>query len=303
MSLPPAPSPEPGLEIDELEHQALDLLDELRLGAAWIAAQPAQDEVLPAAGDGTGEPGSGLGGGALEAAIVDAGEEPDRVARAEPIVAALLMRLVTEIAAKLIVAAQALAQSESRGELRSDALARVLALLNESPQLSPAIAPAVETTGMILGLDRASIAWAISISLGERADAAAPAELRACSKAIAERLQAAHPGGSGAGSSAIPTALRVFRSAAVAAAGPSIRARLLAAEHTELLPLAAQLVELHRDPAALVAAFDAARATLVQDSGEADEPATDGPKRRFTFVHVILALIVLGLTLWHYLWR
>ncbi|WP_106092055.1 hypothetical protein [Enhygromyxa salina] len=314
MSLPPAPSPGPSLEIDEVEHQALDLLDELRCGAAWIAAQRAQDEVLPEPpADPQADPQApfddrdrGHGATALAAAIVEAGEDPGRVAAAEPIAAALLMRLVTEVAASLVDAAHALAQSESRGDLTPGELSEVAALLNERPTLSPAIAPAVETTGVVLGLDRASIAWAMLISLGERADIAAPPQLRACSTAIADRLQAAHPSGSTLGSSSIPTPLRVFRSAAVIAAGPSVRARVLAADHPELLALAGRLVETHSDPVELVGAFDAARTALADASRERaapTEPAAERPKRRFTVVHLSLALIVLGLTLWHYLWR
>lgn len=317
--MPPAAVPGPEFEIDELEHQALDLLDELRCGAAWIAAQRDQDTVLDGPGDAPG-PVVGAptrpGMAGLEAAIVEAGEDPRRVAKAEPAVMGLLMRLVSEIAASLLDAAHTLSLSGSRGELSTEQIVEVAALLNESPDLSPAIAPAVETTGVILGLDRASIAWALLISLGERADADAPVALRDCSTAIAERLQAARPSGP---KGATSTALRVFRSAAVVAAGPSVRARLLAAEHPELLPLASQLVEVHRDGAALVAAFDAARAALAEHIAKSaptsetqpnnaqpnnqQGPMTDGPKRRFTWVHLTLALIVLGLTLWQYLWR
>jgi hypothetical protein len=291
VTAPPTRPPGPEIEIDELEHQALDLLDELPCGAAWIAAQRAVDEVL--------DERTPLGRAALEAAILEAGEDPGRVAAAEPIATGLLMRLITEIAASLIAAARVLAGSESRGALRVSELDRIETLLNESPELSPAIAPAVETTGMILGLDRGSIAWALLVSLGERADASAPTAIRDCSIAIAERLQAARPAG---GAAEISTPLRVFRSAAVVAAGPSIRARLLAADHGELLALAGQLVERHRDPATLVAAFDAARAALA-DVSVSPEPRSDRPKRRFTWVHLTLALIVLGLTVWHYWWR
>lgn len=278
-------------EIDELEHQALDLLDELRCGTAWIAAQQARDEVHRDMSR------------HLEAAIIEAGEEPSRVARAEPTATALLMRLVSEIAATLLDAARALAQSESRGAISTEQITRVETLLNESPEWSAAIAPAIETTGMILGLDRSSIAWALLISLGERADASAPAIVRDCSAAIAERLGVALLA-DGSGSTSL--ALRVFRSAAVVAAGPSIRARLLATDHPELLALANQLVEAQRDPVKLVAAFDAARLALASDRAQAkpsNEPDTDGPKRRFTWVHLVLALIILGLTLWQYLWR
>jgi hypothetical protein len=99
----------------------------------------------------------------------------------------------------------------------------------------------------------------------------------------------------------------VFRSAAVSRAGPSIRARLLAADHPEHLGLALALVDHHAVAAALVEAFDHARAAL--EAAAASQPPPDrtpqidGPKRKFTYVHVILALLVLGLTLWHYVLR
>jgi hypothetical protein len=57
----------------------------------------------------------------------------------------------------------------------------------------------------------------------------------------------------------------------------------------------------------LVDAFDHARAALeaaaVERPTPDSAPQIDGPKRKFTYVHVILALIVLGLTLWHYVFR
>ena len=58
----------------------------------------------------------------------------------------------------------------------------------------------------------------------------------------------------------------------------------------------------------LLATFEAARAALEsaaasETASGTSEPALDGPKRRFTWVHALLAAIILALTLWHYLGR
>ena len=47
---------------------------------------------------------------------------------------------------------------------------------------------------------------------------------------------------------------------------------------------------------------DLTEPTPVDENDDAT-PQIDGPKRKFTRVHVILALIVLGLTIWHYVFR
>lgn len=282
----PISSAELGRRLDEAEHQALDLLDALPCGDAWIAAQQAEDAVLDQE--------------RLDAALVEAGEESSAVTAAVHTAEAALLRLVTEVAHELLDAVTDLAQTDLRGDLDLTAPDEARELLNARRDSAAAIAPAVETTGSFLGLDRSSIAWAVLTNLGQRADAAAPARLQALSRAISERLELAHAPRSDP--FADPRPLRVFRLAAARSAGPSIRARLLAAEHPEHLALAHQLVAEHRDPGALVDAFEAAASAQAQDELEPSE-TIDGPKRKFTWVHMILALIVLGLTLWHYVWR
>lgn len=226
-------------------------------------------------------------------------DDSDALAAVE-VVRGLLPRLVESLAHTLIDAALQLSQTEDRGSLDAGRLDEIRLTLSEQPRLSLAITPAVETTAVVLGLDRAGAAWAVLNELAEQAEAEAGTSLHACSTAIAERLTAAQsPDGP------VSRALWVFRCTVVAQAGPSIRARVLAADHVEHLPLARALVEQHRDADALVDAFDEAVQAL---RAAKQEPATgpdaiDGPKRKFTYVHVILAMIVLGLTLWHYVWR
>lgn len=256
---------------DELEHQALDVLDS-----------------VPFSGD----------------AAVEQADLAGAIAAARP----LFIRLVALAVEDLLVAAEALAVGEDRGSLELEAIDRARRALNEHPEFAPAFARAVEMVGVTLGLDRESIAWGILVELGERASAEAPEPIQLCARAVGERLDAAQ------GTDGEPSrALRVFRSAAGISAGPELRARLLAADHPQHLTLARALIEASEpsgsrpvDAATLVDRFDAARATLAAAeprAPEGPEARTDGPKRKFTIVHVILALIVLGLTVWHYVFR
>jgi hypothetical protein len=256
------------VELDEHEHQALDLLDQQPRGAA-------QDAV------------------------------PDEVRAAEDIVRVLLARLASVVSITLIDAASQLARTEDRGSLETAVLDEIRLTLVENPRLSLAIAPTVEALGTVLGLDRDGAAWALMLELAGQAQAEADERLLNCSTGIAERLAAAKPSPAGG---TITRSLRVFRSAAVIQAGPSVRAQLLAADHPEHLGLARALVEHQADAATLVDAFDHARAALETVAAERPAPdgappQIDGPKRKFTRVHVILALIVLGLTIWHYVLR
>jgi hypothetical protein len=286
-----ASKPEDRTVLAEHEHQALDTLEAVPLGDVWQASH----------------------GGAAEspfdvaAALREAGEDlaeiEDAIATARPMFA----RLIAAMAEPLLIAAEVLAATEDRGALDPEAIGRVRQTLNESPELAPALAGAVETVAMVLGLDRQALAWALLVELGEQANAQAPELVRECSTAIGERLAAAWPASRQHAGAAEPArALRVFRSAVVAAAGPDVRARSLAADHPEHLPLARTLVESESDPAVLVDRFDAARAALVAaEPKRPDNPEDriDGPKRKFTIVHLILALIIAGLTVWHYVFR
>jgi hypothetical protein len=246
--------PDTRAEVDELEHQALDLLDE----------QSSPDALS------------------------------DEVGSAVTVVRGLFLRLAATIGPSLVDAARELAQTEDRGPLEIGMLDEIRLTLTERPQLGLAIDPVRESIGVILGLDRDGAAWTVLLELAEQATAEADGRLHTCSTAITERLAV----------SGTSRALRVFRSAAVAQAGPSMRARVLAGDHVEHLGLALALVARHEHVPTLVDAFDEARALLEAAAAKrTDEPQIDGPKRKFTRVHVILALIVLGLTLWHYVWR
>lgn len=281
----------------EAEHQALDLLDDLALGPLWLAAHRGSGEGRAAAEDG------------LKTAIQEAGEDPAEVEGEAAIAAELFRRHIAALAPKLLRAARELATSDAPGELDEDTIARLEDQLRERPSLAPAISATVESVGMSLGLDRDSVAWAVLIAVGEEAADEAPEELLRTAEAIEERLRAAlDPAGA-----PLPLPLRVFRSAAVASAGPELRARFLARDQPELIGLARELVrdEALADPVELVAAFDERRALLEReararadsDAAPEPEPEPDGPKRKFTLVHLALALLVLGLTLWHYLLR
>ncbi|MFO7566646.1 MAG: hypothetical protein R6X02_28645 [Enhygromyxa sp.] len=264
-------------QLDEREHQALDTLDS-------IGPEELATELRTGAGD--------LQAEAIEGAIATA--------------RSLFIRLIAATTEDLLRAAEALAASEDRGVLDPEGIAEARRILNEHPEFAPTFDRAVEVVEITLGLERESLAWALIVELGERAQAEAPEPIRSCAATIEDRLDAAWTRGS---REAEPSrALRVFRSATVDAAGPELRARLLAADHPEQLALARALIEADpaADPAALVDRFDAARAAL---AAEAPSPAagpeaiTDGPKRKFTIVHAILALIILGLTIWHYVFR
>jgi hypothetical protein len=280
------------ITLGEIEHQALDRLDALA-AARWTSLRSPRSEDL-----------------STPQGTLDSGEDPGEVAEAIEITRTALVPSIARAAADLLLAAEALARTEDRGELRPAALESVRAMLDDDPEIAPALAAAVEITGIVLGLDRAGLAWATLIDLGEQTHATAPEQVQACSRAIAERFAAATPKGGPErnldGGDPTPRALRVFRSAAVAAAGPSIRARFLAADHPEQLDLASALVEELDDPALLVDRFDAALATLAEDpraGTPGPEAVTDGPKRKFTAMHLTLALILLGLTIWHYWFR
>lgn len=254
-----------GIEIDEHEHQALDLLDEHPRGSA-------QDAVS------------------------------DEVGAAVPVVRELLLRMGTQIGLTLIDAASQLARTPDRGRLEVATLDEIRLTLAKHPPLSFALGPVVQNLDRILSFDRTGMTWDVLCELVRQALIDVDERLYNCSLAIAERLAAAQP----AAGVSVPRALRVFRSAVVAEAGPSIRAQQLAADHPEHLRLALALVEQHADAATLVDAFDQARAVLEAATVETKPdapPQIDGPKRKFTYVHVILALIVLGLTLWHYVFR
>jgi hypothetical protein len=264
-----AAQPEDRWKLDELEHQALDTLDS-------IDADELSTMALAGAADLH-----------VEDAITTA--------------RSLFLRLVAAATDDLLRAAEVLATTEDRGTIEPEAIDGARRALNEHREWAPAFAHAVEMVGITLGLDRRSLAWALLVEIGERASGEAPEPVLACARVIGERLDAAR--------TAIPSReLRVFRSASVASAGPELRARLLAADHPEQLALARALIEAdaEADPATLVDRFDVARAALAAQALEGDqspEAITDGPKRKFTIVHAILALIILGPTIWHYVFR
>lgn len=253
-------------DLDDLEHQALDLLEDL---------------------DGSNEPGE---------ANADTSEAVERVRVA-------FDRLLIGEADRLLAAAQTLAQAEPSRGIDPDALVQVRAAIATNPRLAPALAPAVELIGLSLGLARDRLAWTLLIERSEVAAVDAPTSFAALSTELAVILRDAWPQPDAAPPS---RAMRVFRLSALAGAGPSIRARAIAAEHPEQLRLAQALLvaQPEASPSELLDAFEAARVALESTTiDEAPAQTTDGPKRRFTWLHALLAAIVLGLTLWHYLGR
>lgn len=250
--------------LDELEHQALDRLE---------------DESL----EGDAEP-------------IDGVDPDDR-----RVVEAAFARLAPNHADRLLAAALALADAAPELALDRAVLARARARLAAEPALAPALAPTLELLALALGLPRAGMGFRVLLGLGQRASAQAPAELALLSAELAALLRDAWPREDGEPPN---RALRVFRVAALAGAGPSLRARSLAAEQPELLRLADGLLRAHPDASAdeLVAAFDAAR-TRSEPEQRDEAPQVPGPKRRFTWVHALLAAIIAALTLWHYVLR
>lgn len=252
-------------DLDELEHQALDRLDELEV-----------DD--------------------LDTDELDAEIAGDR-ARVE----AAFTRLAQPQAERLLAAALVLADAAPALALDRESLADVRERLLAQGELALALAPTIELLGLTLGLQRTGMGFRLLLGLGERATSQAPAELALASAELAALLRDAWPR---EGSEPPNHALRVFRVAALAGAGPSVRARSLAAEHPELLRLADALLRTQPDASAdeLVAAFDAACSRDAAEQRD-EAPAVPGPKRRFTWVHALLAAIIAGLTLWHYLLR
>ncbi|MFV8756626.1 hypothetical protein ACNOYE_39280 [Nannocystaceae bacterium ST9] len=250
--------------LDELEHQALDRLEELE-----------RDDELGA-------------------------DDREAIERVQ----AGFERLLIGEAERLLAAAEQLAIAEPARAIDRDALARVRAHLVDDPRRAPALAPALELIGLGLGLAREGLAWALLIERSEAAARDAPADFAAISSSLTAILREVWPRPDAPAPS---PGLRVFRVAALADAGPSIRARSLAAEHPEHLRLATAILLANPEasPSELLDAFAAARARLELPIPEevAPEPASEGPKRRFTWVHALLAAIILGLTLWHYLLR
>jgi hypothetical protein len=249
-------------DLDELEHQALDRLDDL---------------------DRSGEP---------DAADREAIER----------VLAAFDRLMIGEAQRLLDAAEALADAEPEHAIDRAALVEVRSVLAERPGLAPALTSTLEMLGLGLGLARDRLAWSLLITRCEAAVAHAPDGFAGLSTVLTALLRDAWPRPDAPPPSA---GLRVFRLQALGGAGPSIRTRALAAEHPEHAKLAASLLAARPDasPRELFDAFEAARARLEAATLDEAPPAPEGPKRRFTWVHALLAAILLGLTLWHYLLR
>ncbi len=250
-------------DLDEIEHQALDVLEDL-------------DDTEPAS--------------VSEAEAVE-------------IVGAAFDRLLVTQANRLLAAGQALALAEPERGLEPLVLERIRDQIAAAPGLAPALAPTLELLGLGLGLQRDRRAWAVAVERGNSAAGEAPDEFATVSARLAAVLRAAWPQ-SDSGPTPSP-ALRVFRLAALADAGPSVRARAIAAEHPEHLRLATLLVlaQPEASPSELLDAFDLARTKLETASDEVREPGSEAPKRRFTWVHALGAALILGLTLWHYLGR
>ncbi len=251
-------------DLDELEHQALDRLDELeQVGEADAADREALERVSVA-----------------------------------------FDRLALQEASRLLEAAEALVLAEPERTIARARLVDVRSAIAEDPKLALALSPTVELIGLGLGLARERLAWALLVEQGERASARAPAAFESLSTELAALLREAWPR-SGSGPPSL--AGRVFRVQALGGGGPSVRARALAAEHPEHGKLAAALLAERPDASAaeLVSAFDQARTRLDAAAADAETkaPAPELPKRRFTWVHALLAAIILALTLWHYLAR
>ncbi|NVB41907.1 hypothetical protein G6O69_29015 [Pseudenhygromyxa sp. WMMC2535] len=280
--------------LDDDTHAALDRLDELELGRLWAAARSQDDPRTRAQ---------------LEAALAEHPlvEDPAEVFAAAERVRAGLVDMLELNARQLLAAARVLPEPSAA------TLGMAIAAIDEDPEAAAALAPAVELCERMLDLDREGAAWGELVALGERARAQADASpLLACSDPLDAALRSTPPS----------PAERVFRVAMLAHAGPQLRARVLSAEHPEHLELAKRLIAAHdaaqstaedtadpdqgtRDASELVAAFDHARTAHEAASGASvDEgPQMDGPKRRFTWLHATLAILVLGLTLWHYFLR
>jgi hypothetical protein len=94
-------------------------------------------------------------------------------------------------------------------------------------------------------------------------------------------------------------ALRHFRVALLRGFHPALRANALAALDPARRDLALELCQQHAKTDPLLDAFDQARAEADIDAAK----LAPGPPRHFSWVHVLFALIIAGLTAYHYLFR
>ncbi len=94
-----------------------------------------------------------------------------------------------------------------------------------------------------------------------------------------------------------PTApeLARFRLDAVRGAGNEIRARALAGDEPDQISLAREVVKQAADAPVAMRAF-----TRAVESARAEQLDASGPKRRFTWLHLTLAVVLVAVTAWHY---
>ena len=305
----------------EREHQALDLLDSLELEAAVVEASATAWAVATSeetTADEVSWPAS------LEAALAAAREDLGEVAAALKTVDTMFDRLVAEAWLDLLTAGRELAASGELASLKPEDLLASDEAIAARPQRALALGPLRELIALVLGLDQRGLARASLEARAARLLETSPAALQRCSAALDSALRHAWPREPTAGSGSeprdealpppqssdepTPRALQHFRVALLARAGPTLRARALAADRPRHLPLAvALLAERPEAPAReLVTAFHETSAELeARGESREDSPADaiDGPKRKFTWMHLVLALVVLGLTLWQYLFR
>ncbi|GEM_PF-2374018 len=282
--------------LDDEEHEALDTLDELAVAETWVAARlarPGDREALREV---------------LKGAVTDLGETLDSVEEAALRARAAFSRILPEVALRVIEAARTLALTGTpdAGELSIETLERARAVVTADPSSAASLGPAIEITGRALGLQRSGVAWGELMVMGESGAAAAAPALVETGAAILDRIAVVtHATDSqGTSSETTPsTALRIFRSALMLDAGPDLQARALATDHPEHADLARAMVaalasEGISSAATLVGRFDNARELREQNGSPTVD--TDGPKRKFTLMHLALAVLVLGLTVWHY---
>ncbi len=320
--------------LDEQDHQALDLLEELdearegifELRLAWPIG--GDDELLAAlAGDLDLDPTE------LRAALVRVDAVLDRVlpplairvlgatdrvlerARDDAGPPSPLLPSVPESLRPLeairtqpvraALAGGSLPDPAAVDEVRGD-IDRAVAIIERDPSHAFCVRPAIATLIQVLGLPRGGALE----GLLEARQRLAPTPLGALDRAseVASRLaRAAHLPAVLMAEGLVPEAyvpahpaLARFRLECVEGAGPEVRATALAGDAPELRKLAESLVGGEVSHRARIRTFD----ELARKAREADRKEPDPTRgRKFTWQHAILLVLLLGFSLYYYLWR
>jgi hypothetical protein len=185
------------------------------------------------------------------------------------------------------------AHLRTRLDALADALDRSLAGLGAEPRRARGFAPALTATRRMLAVAHASLLDAL-VDEGE----APEPELAHLGRVVQRWSRAAYLRTVCAeASSPRPTAPELvrFRVESMREAGNEVRAQALAADAPDRVELARQIARRGSDPVAALDSFSRA-----VEAARRAELEAQGPRRRFRAMHLVLALILVAFTVWHY---